>query len=134
MNYWLYSYTSGTDTTTKVSPDNGQTFLSPDPSSADWNTYLSWVSAGNTPTVIVAQQGVPDSISNYQARAILIQTGQFGQVDSAVRASLNPQGISAWDYANFFYRNSPFIGMMQAVLKLTDAQVDALFIQASLIK
>ena len=74
-----------------------------------------------------AANPVPEMVTNYQARAALVQANLFTQVDQGVRASGNQLAIQAWDYANNFYRSSPFIAALKSVAGQTDAQVDDLF-------
>lgn len=78
----------------------------------------------------------PPSVSNYQARTILIQQGLFTKADAAIRAAdqtvvANQIALAAWDYANVFYRTDPLIASMAATLGLSSAQVDALFVAAA---
>jgi hypothetical protein len=84
--------------------------------------------------VIPDPNAVPVKVTNYQARAALINAGLFAQADAAVRAANSPLTLSAWDYANDFYRASPFIFAMGSALSLSPAQVDALFVAANKIQ
>ncbi len=75
---------------------------------------------------------VPDAVTNYQARTALINAGLFTKADAALRGAdqtvaANQIALQAWDYANQFFRDQPIIAAMQAVLGLSDAQVDDLF-------
>jgi hypothetical protein len=74
---------------------------------------------------------VPTSVTLYQGRAALIEAGLFNDVKSAVtglgEASL---AFQAFEYANHWYRDSPFIAQLAGALGLTDAQIDELFIAA----
>lgn len=79
---------------------------------------------------------VPPFISNYQARTILIQQGYLAKVDVALRGAdqlvmANQIALAAWDYANNFYRSDPLIAAMGAVIPLTSAQIDQMFIAAA---
>lgn len=76
--------------------------------------------------------GVPQQVTNYQARSALISADLFSAVDAAVRAQ-GPasQAYQAWEYANVFSRSSPFIVDMGAALGLTAEQIDALFVAAA---
>ncbi len=87
---------------------------------------------------IVVFNPVPTSVTNYQARAALVAAGLFAKVDAALRGAdqtvqSNQLALQAWDYANNFYRASPFISGLEAGLGLTSAQIDGLFQQAALI-
>ena len=90
------------------------------------------VVAAHDPT----KQIVPSSVTNYQARSVLIQQGFLAKVDAAIRGAdqtvqANQIALAAWDYANAFYRTDPLIAAMAQVLSLSSADVDALFIAAA---
>ena len=71
-------------------------------------------------------------VTNFQARAALIQAGLFDTVAAAVAAK-GPGSLEAqaWEYANTFDRYSTFIVNMAGALSLTAKQVDDLFLLAS---
>lgn len=76
--------------------------------------------------------GVPQQVTNYQARSALIMAGMFEAVDAAVKAQgPGSQAYQAWEYANVYLRSSPFIAEMGAILGLTSEQIDALFVAAA---
>jgi len=82
---------------------------------------------------------VPASVTNYQARAVLVQRGLFAEVDAAIHAAdltvaANMVALQAWDYANDFYRNSAIVAAMAGVLGLAPADVDAFFIAAAAVQ
>lgn len=75
---------------------------------------------------------VPAQVTAYQARAALIQAGLFDKVDAFIQTlPKNTTEYQAWEYANYFYRDSPFISSVATTLGLTSDQVDQLFIAAS---
>lgn len=71
-------------------------------------------------------------VTNYQARAALINAGLFDAVAAAV-AQKGPTSLEhqAWEYANTFVRDSQFIVSMASDLGLSEYQVGALFESAS---
>lgn len=77
---------------------------------------------------------VPASVTNFQARAALIDAGLFDKADAAVRASGDARAVQAWDYANNFYRASALIDAIGGALGLTAARTDDLFRAAELIE
>ncbi len=97
------------------------------------HAWIGWTYDGlafHAPTPLAPD--VPDTVTNFQARAALIAAGLFTKVDGAVRASGDPTAVAAWDYANNFYRDSAFIsGALAAAAGITPAQIDALFIAAA---
>lgn len=76
---------------------------------------------------------VPQEVTNFQARAALMQAGLFQAVDDALRAA-GGAAWQAWEYANVFTRGGTLVNGMAAQLGLTDAQLDDLFRAAALIE
>lgn len=74
--------------------------------------------------------GVPQSVSAYQARAALLGAGLLDAVEYAV-VHADRQVQLAWEYATTVRRTSPFITAMSGALGLTDAHLDALFVAAA---
>lgn len=77
------------------------------------------------------ENGVPQEVSMYQARAALIGAGLYDQVNAAVLASSDEIVKVAWEYATVVKRSSPFITAMSGAIGLDDAAVDQLFVTAS---
>ena len=73
---------------------------------------------------------VPEAVSMFQCRAILIANELFDTVDAAMKAAggINEQ---AWEYATEVRRDSQLVLAMAAQLELTEAQIDDLFIAAA---
>lgn len=76
---------------------------------------------------------VPSVVSRFQARAALMQAGLLDQAEAAVLQA-GPLAQLAWADAQEFRRNSPTINSLAALVGLTEAQIDALFISASQIE
>ena len=103
---------------------------SPAPTDAQRQAAVAVVAGWTDPAAI------PASVTNYQARTILIQRGLLAKVDAAIRGAdqtvqANQIALAAWDYANTFERSSPLIDAMAQVLGLSSTDVDALFIAAA---
>lgn len=78
---------------------------------------------------------VPVMVTLYQGRAALIGAGLFNQVKAAVEAQgQDSLAYQAFEYANHWYRDSPFIAQLAQGLGLSDSQIDALFLAAAEIK
>ncbi len=75
------------------------------------------------------------TITRAQAKAALIINGLIGQVQPAIDAISDPLqkalAQNDWDERLTFERNNPTLVGMAAALGMTDAQLDALFVQAS---
>ena len=85
---------------------------------------------------------VPPSITNFQCRAILMQTPNpadsaqtlFQVVDAAIQAmGATTAAYQAWEYANEVTRSGSLVEQMAATLGVSSAEVDRLFIAASAI-
>lgn len=77
--------------------------------------------------------GVPQSVSAYQARAALLAAGLLPQAEAAVVAAPDEIVRIAWEYATVVRRQSPFISALAPALGLDDAAIDALFVAAAAI-
>ena len=80
---------------------------------------------------------VPQSVTNYQARAVLMsQPGSaagrslFEDVNAALQA-LGGTAWQAWEYANDITRTGELVSQIGTQLGLNSAQLDALFVSAS---
>jgi hypothetical protein len=87
----------------------------------------------------IDRRAVPHEVSNFQARALLMNMpgsaagrSLFQDVDDTLRA-LGGVEWQAWEYTTIFPRNSQLIATLAAQLGLTDAQLDQMFIAAAAI-
>lgn len=75
---------------------------------------------------------VPNSVTRFQAKAALEHAGLLGTVETIMANPATPiLARLAWADALEFFRTSPTVAAIASALSLTDAQIDALFIQAS---
>lgn len=75
----------------------------------------------------------PNRVTMRQARLALLGAGYLAQVDAAVAGMPGVEGEAArieWEYAAEVVRDSALTQAMAAVLGLTEAQMDALFVEA----
>jgi hypothetical protein len=84
-----------------------------------------------------APSPVPREITNFQARALLMQTPGsaenrtlFQDVDDVLR-QLGGVAFQAWEYTTIFPRNSVLIASIAEQFNLTNAQLDEMFITAA---
>lgn len=63
-----------------------------------------------------------------QMRLTLHRAGLLATVQAI--ADSDPEASIVWEYATMIVRDSPFIAALSAASGLTDAQIDALFIEA----
>ncbi len=71
-----------------------------------------------------------------QARLALLGAGKLAAVESAIAALSEPAKTAAqieWEYSNEVQRHNGFVAALGPALGLTDAQVDALFIQGAML-
>ena len=88
---------------------------------------------------VLGRAPVPAKVTNFQARAVLMQTPSptpgvslFQFVDDALRAgkSASPEAAlawQAWEQANDFYRNGALVNNLGMQFGLTASQIDAMF-------
>jgi hypothetical protein len=78
---------------------------------------------------------VPQTVTNFQARAALLNAGLFEQVNEALMSlPISSTERQAWEYANELTRNGALVNSVAEALGLTSAQLDDLFRQASRIE
>jgi len=92
------------------------------------------------PLVTDVINGVPVRVTRWQLRAQLAIQNLENSVTTAINSlpsstqaetEFKIKAQYAWDYSNNIERNSPTVAMIQAVLSLTDAEVDNVFINAN---
>lgn len=77
---------------------------------------------------------VPQSVTMRQARLALLQAGKLQAVNNAIAAMQGTQGEAArieWDYSNEVKRSQPLTLALAQAIGMTDAEIDALFIEAA---
>lgn len=101
---------------------------------ADINGWIgrAWIDAGRQiPDPYVAPPPpIPQTVTPRQARLALLGAGLLEQVQSAVTAAGGATEIT-WEYATEINRSDALVVQIGASLNLTDAQIDALFVQAA---
>lgn len=79
------------------------------------------------------ERGVPKEVTMRQAQLALLGAGLLDLVEEAIAKIPGDEGRAAritWNKASTVVRNDPLIAQLQGVLKLTDLDVDNLFIAA----
>jgi hypothetical protein len=75
---------------------------------------------------------VPQEVTMRQARLYLLGAGLLPTVNAAI-STMNEAAKIEWEYSNAVRRQEPLVAGMKSILGLTDAQLDQMFIDASLI-
>lgn len=85
----------------------------------------------------LAKPPIPQSVSMRQARLALLGAGLLADVDAALAAMPDEAQRRAaaieWEFAQDVKRSSPFVQQLSQALGITDAQLDELFVQGSLL-
>jgi hypothetical protein len=95
--------------------------------------YLTWLAEGNTPEPYVPPAPpIPSTVTRFQALATLAAGGYLDTVHTYIDAlpRSNIQRL-AFENAGDWERTSPTVNALAAMLGLTDAQVDELFVAAA---
>lgn len=77
---------------------------------------------------------VPAAVTMRQARLALLGAGLLDDVEAAINGLPSPQKEAArieWEYSQEVQRHNGFVSVLGPALGLTEAQTDALFIQAA---
>ena len=114
----------------------------PRPSDEAWmagiGPYTEADGVGET-TVGETARHVPTSVTNFQARAVLLSmpsaTGQAGRtLFDDINDALHTEGgvaLQAWEYANDVTRDGPLVNSLANSLGLSQTDLDTLFINAA---
>lgn len=113
-------------------------FVPKDVNNAQYQQYLAWLEAGNTPEPADVIPEPPKVVTPRQARVALALSESpnpnFANLLEFVEAALNelpePDRTVAkltWEYATEIIEDDPLIQTMAQVIPLTDAQVSDLF-------
>jgi hypothetical protein len=99
------------------------------PPGIDWTNSPVGSSTFTAPSIAST---VPQSISRYQALAALSNAGLLSQVQTAVQ-NAGALALLAFQSADPWTRNGPFVSQFGQALNMTAAQIDQLFIEAAAI-
>ena len=78
----------------------------------------------------------PQKVTMRQARLALHNAGKLVDVEAAINILPEPPRTAArieWDFSSEVHRDKEFVAMISTALGLTDAEMDALFVQAALL-
>lgn len=107
-------------------------FIPEDIRNKDYQDYLDWIDAGNTPQAADIPVVVPE-VTPYQIREAMNQLGLRADVEAAIAAG--DQSIKdLWNYAPSFKRDHPKIAEIATSIGKTDADIDSLFALAATLR
>lgn len=81
-----------------------------------------------------APSTVPLRVTARQAQLCLLQSGYLPQVQTVINAlppAVKTAAQITWDKSLYLDRDNPMLATLAAAIGLTDAQIDALFVQAA---
>ncbi len=86
-------------------------------------------------TYAIRPPSVPDAVQPVQLRTWLLYAGKLDMVDTLIASEPDTlkrrEAQQRWDYTLTIPRNHPLVVMIGDALGMTDAEMDAAFIQAS---
>lgn len=88
-----------------------------------------WFDSLDSAMAFYANGSTGESVTPRQARIALLRAGMLDAVNQAVAS--NPEWAITWEFATEVKRDDPMIAAVQELLGKTDADIDALFIEAS---
>lgn len=114
-----------------ASPENDVVHVIDDDGKSRFSMLASGVPSDKAVLPYVPQPPtIPNSVSMRQARLALLGSGLLDAVELAIQ-SAGPAAKIEWEYAQEVQRSAGLVPAMAAALGMTDAQIDALFLQAS---
>lgn len=129
----MYKLTPPPSTTIIRTADSA--FIPANAENPDYSAYLVWVTEGNSPQPATSPPPVPiPEVTMRQARLALLEAGLLSTVETAIANMAGVAGEAArieWEYSSTMKRNQPLVAALSAVLGLTAAMLDALFLSAS---
>lgn len=106
------------------------TYISNDQNSTDYQQYLVWLEAGNTPEPADIPPVVIPTLTMRQARLSLLGAGILTDVEAEIAT---PESRIWWDYSTTVERSHPMVNEILSSLGKTSKQIDDMFIAASLL-
>lgn len=101
-----------------------------DPSNTDYQKYLVWLEAGNTPEPADIPPVIIPTLTMRQARLSLLGSGLLDDVEAAITT---PENRIWWDYSTTVERNHPLVNAVLGAVGKSETEIDAMFIGAALL-
>lgn len=128
----MYRYTEGCGVIIHVDEDGG--YVEAIPVDNRDQRYLALVLSGADVLPFLQDDDLSwQRVTPAQAKIALFRAGLLDAVEADIATQYRPVQLY-WQFATEFYRFNPYIMAIGASLGLTEGQIDALFLAASLIK
>lgn len=142
MKYAHTTIKDGVERVTTILPLSQVPFFDPaNPPQSDTygvadDVQIGWVKQSDGSFIVPPPEPppteVPQRVTRFQGMAVLYSAGLLGAIEAYMALpSTNALTKLAWTNAPTFERNSRFTLGMAAILGMSDAQIDAFFIQAN---
>lgn len=106
-------------------------YIPVDEHNSDYQNYIEWLAAGNTPEQYVESPSIPQTLTMRQARLALLDAGKLSSVDAAIDNLPSPQKERAqieWEFSNEVQRTNGVVSAIGPLIGLSETDIDALFV------
>ena len=132
MTYTNASYANAENTTIRVDISGATSFVPCDPANTDYARIMELVAAGELTIAAYVPPPAPPvtQVTMRQARLALLAADLLDDVEAMMTQADRAVQIE-WEYATVVDRASPLVASISSSLGLSNAEIDALFVNAA---